>query len=262
MSAKFTLQGRGVIVTRAQHQADELCRLLSEAGAIPIRFPTLAIEAPQDITAARKIIAELDTFDMAIFISANAVARALDLITEISGALPAGLKLAVVGKATAGALMSAGYSADLMPVSEFTSEGLLALPQLHDVGGRRIVIFRGEDGRGTLAEVLRGRGAEVVYAEVYRRTVPDIDAGGLLQRWRRGEIHAATVTSNETLQNLFDKVGNEGQGWLRQTPLVVLSARARDLAQELGFRREIIIARTPDDAAIIAALQTVIGEPG
>ena len=90
------LRDKGIIVTRPQHQADGLCHLLSAAGAVPIRYPTLAIEAPHDDTAARRIIDRLHEFDLAVFISANAVQQALELIPN---GLPERLKLAVVGKA-------------------------------------------------------------------------------------------------------------------------------------------------------------------
>ena len=37
-----------VVVTRAVHQADELCNLISQAGAEAVRFPVTEIEAVED----------------------------------------------------------------------------------------------------------------------------------------------------------------------------------------------------------------------
>jgi MFS superfamily sulfate permease-like transporter len=77
------------------------------------------------------------------------------------------------------------------------SEALLALPQLEQVAGKRIAIFRGVGGRTLLADTLRSRGATVDYVECYRRRRPDADAGPLLQRW--ADVSAVTIASAETL---------------------------------------------------------------
>jgi uroporphyrinogen-III synthase len=121
------------------------------------------------------------------------------------------------------------------------------------VTGQAIVIVRGEGGRELLAETLTARGARVVHAEVYRRERPAVGATALLERWARGEIGAAVVTSGESLLNLFDMLGIAGQDDLRETPLIVVSARIQQIAATLGCRR-LQLARDASDDAIIAAL--------
>jgi uroporphyrinogen-III synthase len=81
-----------------------------------------------------------------------------------------------------------------------------------------------------------------------------VNPGELLQHWERGEIHVAIVTSNESLQNLFDIVGEPGQQWLRNTPLIVVSKRARQLAQELGAQQPVLLAGEASDEAIVETL--------
>lgn len=248
-----SLDNLSVLVTRPSHQAGGLCRLIETEGGRPIRFPVLEIQDPQDKTALHAVIDRLDHFDIAIFISANAVERALNQI-RARRTLPPGLLLAAVGKASARELQRLGLRADIVPPSKFDSEGLLATEALQNVAGKRIVIFRGEGGRELLAETLAQRGARVEYAEVYRRVQPRADVTGLMKLWARGEIDVVVVTSNESLQNLFDMVGPLGRQWLRETPLVVISERTAELAHSLGFRRPPSIASQASDTGLVEAI--------
>ncbi len=241
---------KGVVVTRPAHQAEHLCRLLEEAGFRPIRFPTVAIADPKDRAPLMDLLGRLEDFDLAIFISANAVHRALAFLHR---PWPEKLPIAAIGKASAKALAQHGLPVAVRPPRRFDSEGLLEV--LRDVAGKRIVIFRGEGGRELLADALRARGADVAYAEVYRRVRPTQGAEGLLKLWARGEIQAVVVTSNEILQNLWEMVGKLGQQWLRQTLLVTLSERTAGLAQRLGCRH-IAVAEEASDEAIVRALRS------
>ena len=246
------LNGLGVLVTRPALQADPLCQLIEHYGGTAIRCPALLIREPRDWAPALAIFDRLADYHLAIFTSVNAVERASPLIQK-RGGIPLALEIAAIGKATARALAGSGIGRCLQPESDFTSEGLLALPRLQSVAGQSIVIVRGEGGRALLADTLTERGARVDRAEVYRRERPTADVGALLGRWARGEIGAAVATSTESLLNLFDMLGGAGQDYLRDTPLIVISARTRQTAAEYGCRR-ILVAREASDDAIAAVL--------
>ena len=254
-----SLCGAGILITRPSKQADKLSRLLLAAGANPIRFPVLEINPPvdADLAAAAAVIAELNHYDWAIFISANAVEWALKLCKQT---LPSTLKLAVIGQASAMALQRHGFTPDLMPTTRFDSEALLALAPLQAavIRGQRIVIFRGRGGRGLLGDTLRERGAEVDYAEVYQRLKPQQSPQRLIQHWQAGEVQAALVTSSESLRNFYTMLGAAGREYLLNTPLVVLSARAKTLADELAWQAEVKIAAEISDQGIVRALSGLL----
>ncbi len=245
------LTGWRVLVTRPAHQAEALCRLVQQQGAEPIRFPTLRIDPPSDIPRARSQLARLADFDLAVLVSPNAIAQAL---YWTDGRLPAGLKLAVVGKASARALEQAGHTVDFQPLSGSDSEALLALPGLQQITGWRVLIIRGEGGRELLADTFRQRGASVEYAEVYRRGLPDVDSLALSRRWQTEGIDAVTVTSNQALEHLYQVLDTPGRACWQHTPLVAVSPRAAALAQSLGHRATIHITPEASDAAVLSGL--------
>ncbi|MGA7802516.1 MAG: uroporphyrinogen-III synthase [Gammaproteobacteria bacterium] len=249
------LAGVGVLVTRPAQQAEQLCALVEQAGGRALRFPVLEILDPVDNTALLALIDRLETFDLAIFISANAVNKAMNLVLA-RRPWPASLRIAAIGKRSARELEGFGHPADLYPQRKFDSEALLAMDALQDVSGSKVVIFRGDGGREYLGDTLAARGAEVEYAEAYRRGRPKGDTGRLMRYWARGEVQVITVSSNEGLRNLFDMVGKLGQQWLRKTPLVVPGERGAALARELGFREPAVIADNATDEAMFAALRT------
>ena len=247
-----SLNGLGVLVTRPEQQAEPLCRLIEQHGGVALRCPTLRIAEPRDWTPALTFFDRLADYQLAIFTSVNAVARAWPLI-EQRGGFPPRLEIAAIGPASARTLEQQGVTHCLRPAQGFTSEALLALPRFQNVAGQCILIVRGEGGREWLAETLAGRGAQVDCAEVYRRERPAQDAGALLEHWERGLIGAVTITSVESLENLFAMLGTSGQPYLRDTPLVVVSARIQQDAAERGCRH-LLLAREASDDALLTAL--------
>jgi uroporphyrinogen-III synthase len=251
---KPDLRGLGVLVTRPAHQAEPLCRLIEGAGGRAIRFPVLAIAAPLDMQPALATVQGLAHYNLAIFISPNAVELGLDLIAA-QGGIPPGLRLAVVGEGSGRTLRARlGRGPDLQPAQRFDSEALLALPALQQVAGWRIAIFRGDGGRELLGQTLRGRGATVDYVEVYRRERPDSDPTALAAQLAQGAVDIVTVTSSEGLRNLLELAGADNAARLRQLPLVVVSERTAALAKELGFSQPARIAALASDAGLVEAV--------
>ena len=228
---------------------------IADAGGTPHCFPAIAILDPADNRALLAVVDDLDRFDLAVFISANAVSKALNVVQARRGRLPDRLELLCIGRQSAQALARFGYPDGIAPAGRFDSESLLALPALAQPAGKRVVIFRGDGGRELLGNVLRERGAEVVYAECYRRARPEGAVGPLLRLWARNEIHAVTFTSVDGLRNLFDLLGKLGQQWLIRTPAIVLSPRIEAAARELGFKGRVEIAPEASDEGLLMALK-------
>jgi len=255
MNISRPLDGLRVLVTRPADQAGPLCRLITEAGGEALRLPTLEIRDPDPRDAARLIavIEALEGYDLAVFISVNAVTRGMEFI-QARRTWPATVKVATVGASSALALTRYGLTVDLVPAHQFNSEALLALEELQDMHGKRVVIFRGNGGRDVLRDMLIKRGAEVEYVEVYRRVCPVIAPGEIAHYWQPGAVDLITVTSNESLQNLHDMAGPQGRPLLREMQLVVISQRQVALAAELGFRHKPLLAANAGDEAILAVL--------
>jgi len=242
------LVGRGVLVTRPAAQAEGLCRLVETAGGRAIRFPTVAIEPVADPGLAYEQLSR--DWDLMLFVSRNAVVQALSVLP--GHRLPAGPQLGAIGAATARALAAAGRAPDLVASNRSDSESLLALPQLADLTGQRVLIVRGVGGRRLLGDTLVERGARLTYAEVYRRVLPTADMASLLMHWRR-EVQLVTVTSGEILDNLLTLAGHRGRDLVFETPLVVVGRRVEKIAEALGFTR-VEAAQGAADAAMFAAL--------
>lgn len=253
------LAGRGILVTRPREHAQGLAALIEGAGGTAHVFPAIEIEDLPDLRPILALIDRLEEFDLAVFISPSAVHKALNLVRSRRGARPwpPKLRTAAVGRGSRRELERQGFEDVVAPRAHADSEALLALPELTDVEGRRIVVFRGDGGRELLGDTLAARGARVEYAECYRRARPRADSGPLLAAWARGGVDAVTVSSSEGLANLFDMLGKLGQQWLRTTPLFVPHPRVAAAAEHLGVARVRIAGA--GDAEVLEALVAYFG---
>jgi uroporphyrinogen-III synthase len=243
--------GISVVVTRPSHQAAGLASRIGAAGGYAILFPVIEIGDVENPRTLHALIDRLHEFDLAIFVSPNAVARALPAITA-RRALPPQLALAAIGPGSVKELARFGATTVLAPTGRFDSEALLELPQLWELRGKRVVIFRGEGGRELLGETLQGRGAFVEYAECYRRTKPAGDPAPLIAALQRNELAAITATSSEGLRNLVDLVDRSSVPLLLKTPLFAPHPRIAQTARELGFA--VVQMTAPGDEGLLNGL--------
>jgi uroporphyrinogen-III synthase len=231
---KAPLAGKRILVTRPRAQAEKLAQRIRAAGGEALVYPTIEILDPADAGPARAVLQELEQFDLAIFVSPNAVERGLAMLAR---AWPPALRVAAIGSGTRNLLEERGFKDVIAPSGQADSEALLALPQLS--GCRSAVIFRGEGGRAFLGAALRERGATVEYAECYRRAVPQNPSPPA------GPVDAVTVNSTEALENLCEMLGKP------TAPLFVPHPRVAEAATRMGLQA---LVAGPGDSEMLERL--------
>src|SRR5450759_2988800 len=118
MTDTLPLAGLKIVVTRPRGQAAQLARRIEQSGGIPLLFPLLDIAALQDTNAMNEQIARLGQFNLAIFISPNAVHYGMAAI-RAAGAVLNSLKIATVGQGSAKALRELGVANVIAPAGRF-----------------------------------------------------------------------------------------------------------------------------------------------
>ena len=247
------------MVTRPKDQAGALSALIRRAGGEALPIPAIEIQELEDLAPANSVVDRLDSFDAAIFVSRNAVRRALALIDRRRGGRPwpAHLQVAAVGGGSREELAAHGISGVIAPSGQSDSEALLALREFSAVAGKRIAIFRGEGGRALLGDTLAARGALVEHAACYRRTLPAASGALLAAAWEGGKVDAVTLSSGEGLANLLAMLGAEGARRIAGAVLFVPHPRIAEEAALRGFER--VVAAGPGDAEMAAALVAYFG---
>ena len=263
-----------LLITRPQTQAQVWAEAMTARGFDTQMINVLAIEGVQQeaqLQAIKNQVMELDSYNKVIFVSQNAVDHGMTWIENYWPQLPIELDFYAVGAATAGHLAEYGVNVEnLAQVAEgaMTSEALLQAASLQQVSGQKILIMRGVGGRGHLAEVLRGRGAQVHYCELYERKLPST-ALPALHMWVESLTPAiATRTiislhSGESLENLQSLIASLGapdnlstglasEPW-RSVRLLVPSERILQQASAAGWQ-QCILAQNATDAAMTGAV--------
>lgn len=179
-------------------------------------------------------------FDIAIFVSEHAVRIGLPQLE------PGGVRVFAVGEHTARTLADAGVVAAVPPLS--SSEGLLAMPELQDVAGARVLLVSGADGRELLADQLTARGAQLVRYRCYQRRPLDVLDPQLL------DVDAIVAWSGAAVTALAPRWF--AAGGRADVPVLVPSARVAALGVELGFHR-LHDCRGASSAALLDALNAL-----
>ena len=236
-----------VVLTRPEGDNSRLESTLAAQGYDTYIQPLLRIASlpeselpdPPDLTGD----------DLCIFISANAARMGLP--TLMGGMVENGIVSFAVGPRTANVLEVEGLPV-IVP-EQMDSEGLLALPELSDVQGRRVVIVKGEGGREVLARELEAKGALVEEYICYRRESALVDSDTFCASLLDYEKIIFQANSGQTLAALTTVLEQcEGASFLQQC-VIVPSQRVADDARNLGWQR-VATADNASDDAFLAAL--------
>lgn len=204
---KRPLFGKRIVVTRTREQASELTAGLEEAGADCLEYSTIHIEPVDSYEVLDGELDRLNEYHWILFASINGVRYFFKRLFS-KGMDSRNLKgpaIAVVGKSTADTLLEYGITADLVP-GTFTSEGLAESLLDQGVEGRNILIPRAETAREILPETLRGAGAQVTVAPVYKNVPPQGRKDALRDELEAGRVDMVTFTSSSTVRNFLTMV--------------------------------------------------------
>ena len=250
------LKGVSVVVTRAAHQADELCSLIEAAGGRPVRFPVTRIESVAESDPdIRAVAPHLGRMDIVIFISPNAATFGLALFQKLGLTLHKDATVIAIGPGTARVLEACGLAVNGVPESRFDSEALLGLPELQNVASKQILIVRGLGGRDEIARVLSERGGQVWHMPCYKRlAVQDVDSG-VLDAWSDEGYHALILTSTSAYDHLNKLLGVHMGRLTQNLKWVVSSSRIARHCRDNGFTGELVVAQNAGMPALVQALK-------
>jgi len=230
---KRPLFGKRIVVTRAAEQAAALSGRLRELGAEVLEVPAVRI-ARLDLGLLRSAIEELSVYDWIVFTSRNGVSLFWEqlLSSGRDARALAGLRIAAVGAATAGALLEHGIAVDVIP-ERFVAEGLIdALRDRADVSGAHVLHVGAEGARDVLRAGLEELGASVTLLPVYRSVPQPEGAENLRAALEHGEVDLITLTSASAVSGLLDAVGDaaaRGASAASIGPITSEAARAAGL---------------------------------
>lgn len=236
-----------VISLRPTGQHGPMRRAAVRHGATVLALSPWSIEA-DDSTHARESLRTALQAPVVVFTSPAAAGAAAQL--QLLRRQPGQAWLAV-GAGTAAALRRAGVDRVDAP-ERMDSEGLLALPALQRLAGKRLGLVTAPGGRGTLVPAFEARGAQVIRADVYRRVPRALSARQVARLDALDGPAVLAVSSGEALERVVGAIDTDTLARLRRVPVVAASDRLCALARNLGFH-DVHRAASARPAALVAA---------
>ncbi len=256
---KRPLFGKRAIVTRTREQASELVAGLEEAGASCYECSTINIEPLEDYAILDDALERINEYHWILFTSLNGV-RYFFKRLHGKGMDTRDLKgpdIGVVGKSTADLLSEYGINADLIPPL-FTSDGLAESLLDQGVEGRNILIARAREGREMMPETLRGAGAQVTIAPVYKNVPPQGCRDELRAELESGKVDLVTFTSSSTVTNFLAMVAPENQEELEKLMQGVKIAAIGPITSKTVTDSGLDVDIQPEKFTIPAMIQAII----
>ena len=268
-----------LVVTRPSGQASALTEALQAAIArIAASHPKQDWQAPQimalplltivpksDTKVAAAIRTAMQTADLAVFVSPNAIECTMRLLgDDWQSIAQRPVPIGVVGQSSYHALERHGIGTEAnlptpiwMPSdpAQWDSEGLWEAIQnrFPSWAGRRVLVFRGDGGREWLADQMQLVGAQVEAIAVYSR----IPLSEFSPQWEK-ILNANTdgalwiLTSSEAVRHLGAVLNQQGrQDYLASASALCPHHNIARSAKEIGFAT--VLECHSGDAALVSA---------
>ena len=256
------LTGVRVVVTRPRSQAAALGALLEREGATPVYLPVIEIADPPSFAELDRAVGDLakGAYQWVVFTSANAAEKVLyrGLVTGVDALVHPSTKVAAVGSQTASLLADSGIGVDLVP-EEFTGDSLV---DALGTGPGDIFLPRAADAPAALVEGLEGSGWLVDQVAAYmNRPVAQDDPA--VDTVRRLDFDVLTFASGSAVRAFAQFVAEPHELALASAEtseqlVAVIGPRTAEVAQELGFRRDIVASEHTAEG-LVAALVSHVG---
>ncbi|PSB09240.1 uroporphyrinogen-III C-methyltransferase [Pleurocapsa sp. CCALA 161] len=200
------LVNKTILVTRAAEQSSKFTYLLQQQGATVVEMPALTITPPSNWSALDRAIANLADFQWLVLTSANGVNYFFERLNYLGyDARALGkIKIAVVGRKTAGVLQTRKLNPDFIPPNYVADSMVEHFPEA--LAGQKLLFPRVETGgRDILVQELTTQGAEVVEVAAYQSQCPQQIDKLAWQALQQLEIDVITFASSKTVKN-FDQL--------------------------------------------------------
>ncbi|MDO9014516.1 MAG: uroporphyrinogen-III synthase [Polynucleobacter sp.] len=271
-----------LVVTRPSGQASALTEALQTAiASIAASHPEQGWQAPQilalplltivpksDPNVAAAIRTAMQTADLAVFVSPNAIECTMRLLgDDWQSIAQRPIPIGVVGQSSYHALERHGIGREVnlptpiwMPgnSAQWDSEGLWKEIQnrFPSWAGRRVVVFRGDGGREWLADQLQSVGAQVEAIAVYSR-IPLSESSPQWEKVLNADTDSALwiLTSSEAVRHLGAVLKQQcRQDYLASASALCPHHNIARSAHEIGFG--VVLECHSGDAALVSAAIT------
>ena len=269
-----------LVVTRPEDDARALVDALRARGRDVVLLPVLAIRPADDEAALVRAMADVPDYRLVVFVSPNAIRHGL---ARRPAPWPERTAIGVMGPGSVEALAVHGLLAPAYRIvapagadraggdGDFDSEALYrALEAAIGIGpgfGGRVLLVRGQGGRGWLADRLRSMNIAVDEVEAYRRVRPRASAEAasrLRGLFDAGRSPVFVVTSSEGVGHLQTIVEEAVAGdrpddsaavreWLLDATILAPHRRIAETARAMLFRHIVMCA--PGNRGIVAAIE-------
>ena len=250
------LKGKTILVTRAEHQSNELVSLIAQHGGTAVTFPTIQIRPPDSWEECDGACLQIQHYDGLVFTSGNGVDgfikryHSLNLPIEL-------LKSKVVyavGEKTERSLKEHGIEVRAIP-EKFTSDDLAKTLTHEMIAGKRFLFPKGQLGKNPLIDHFKSMNGKLDPVVVYlTQKAERRDVKPIRQMFDAGSIDVVTFTSPSTAKNFFELIP-DFKSRQRSARLAVIGPVTAAAVEKLGYHTDITAKNSTIESMIEAIIE-------